>query len=118
MAVFEEASHDSPSVDHLYRKIVELHSYFLRTWINGHYAREEWNYFTNGLGDTSTTNAAESTNWRFTVKTGSKKPNIYISLNAIKSNLNKAEKVTDLVELDHLQNPSRSKKTSVPIKRF
>ena len=52
--------------------------YFISTWIEGNYRPEEWNFFDED--DLTTSNAAESTNWRFTVKTGSAHPNVYTSI--------------------------------------
>ena len=46
-------------------------SYFLSTWMQGRFDPEEWNYF-DTLGHT-TTNAAESTNWRVFLQTGTRK---------------------------------------------
>ena len=53
--------------------------------MRGHYQPEEWNYF-DAL-DNTTTNAAESTNWRVFLKTGRRKPNVYSSVGVIKDDL-------------------------------
>ena len=42
--------------------------------MEGSYEPRTWNFFEGG--DLTTSNAAESTNWRFTVKTGSAHPNV------------------------------------------
>ena len=57
----------------------------MNTWMTGHYQPEEWNYF-DALNNT-TTNAAESTNWRVFLKTGRRKPNVYSSVGVIKDDL-------------------------------
>ena len=62
-----------------------MYSYFMDTWVRGHYQPEEWNYF-DAL-DNTTTNAAESTNWRVFLKTGRRKPNVYSSVGVIKDDL-------------------------------
>jgi hypothetical protein len=49
--------------------------------VRGQYDPEEWNYF-DAL-DNTTTNAAESTNWRAFLKTGRRKPNVYSSVGVI-----------------------------------
>ena len=53
--------------------------------MQGRFPPEEWNYF-DSLTNT-TTNAAESTNWRFFMKVGRSKPNVYVSVGAIKDDL-------------------------------
>ena len=68
-------------------------SYFLSTWMQGRFDPEEWNYF-NTLGHT-TTNAAESTNWRVFLKTGTRKPNVYTSVGVIKDDLKETERLLD-----------------------
>ena len=59
--------------------------YFQSTWIHGRFPPEDWNYF-DAL-DNTTTNAAESTNWRVFMKTGRRKPNVYTSVGVIKDDL-------------------------------
>ena len=98
---FEVVANQSPEDNHLFENLRNYHSYFNRTWVNGSYSPSEWNYFEKD--DITTSNAAESTNWRFTVKMGCKQPNIYNSLAAIKSDLKKTEKVFDLIELNRIR---------------
>ena len=57
--------------------------------MEGMYQPEEWNFYEEF--DLTTSNAAESTNWRFTVKTGSAHPNIYTSCAAIKNDIKETE---------------------------
>ena len=82
---FEEMSTQSPRSRRLFEMIEEFFQYFLNTWMNGHFPPEEWNYF-DSLENT-TTNAAESTNWRVFLKTGRRKPNVYTSVGVIKEDL-------------------------------
>ena len=63
---FEAASHQSPEENHLYLNLRNYNTYFNRTWINGSYPPASWNYY--DMDDHTTSNVAESTNWRFTVK--------------------------------------------------
>ena len=79
---FEEESNISPRSRRLFEKIGEFFQYFQDTWMNGRFPPEEWNYF-EALENT-TTNAAESTNWRVFLKTGRRKPNVYTSVGVIK----------------------------------
>ena len=65
--------------------VSEYLEYFLDTWMYGRFAPEDWNYF-DAL-DHTTTNAAESTNWRVFLKTGRRKPNLYASVGVIKDDL-------------------------------
>ena len=76
-------------------------SYFLSTWIQDPFDPEEWNYF-NSLGHT-TTNAAESTNWRVFLKTGTRKPNVYTSVGVIKDDLKETERILDQLEAGKLE---------------
>ena len=65
--------------------------------MEGNYRPEEWNFFEED--DLTTSNAAESTNWRFTVKTGSAHPNVYTSCAAIKNDIKETEHQIDLCNL-------------------
>ena len=69
--------------------------------MQGSFPPLEWNFFNSD--DLTTSNAAESTNWRFTVKTGQAHPNIYSSCAAIKNDLKETEHLIDLASLARLQ---------------
>ena len=69
--------------------------------MDGRFAPEEWNYY-ESLSHT-TTNAAESTNWRVFLKTGTRNPNIYSSIGVIKQDLKETEKLLDLLQLGRLK---------------
>ena len=65
--------------------------------MEGHFHPREWNFFESD--DLTTSNAAESTNWRFTVKTGTAHPNVYSSCAAIKNDIKETEHQIDLARL-------------------
>ena len=83
----------------LYRNVFKLFSfsYFISTWMEGSYPPSTWNFFDED--DLTTSNAAESTNWRFTVKTGSAHPNVYTSCAAIKNDIKETEYQIDLANM-------------------
>ena len=62
---FQDNADQSPEDNLLYRKLRQYFDYFLAVWMEGRYHPSEWNYFDND--NNTTTNAAESTNWRFQV---------------------------------------------------
>ena len=59
----------------LYEQAQALYDYFISTWMEGIYHPRVWNFYDQD--DHTTSNAGESTNWRFTVKTGSAHLNVY-----------------------------------------
>ena len=101
IAWFEEESNMSPRSRRLFEKVEEFFQYFMDTWINGRFPVEDWNYF-DAL-DHTTTNAAESTNWRVFMKTGRRKPNVYTSVGVIKEDLKETERILDLLEQGKLK---------------
>ena len=78
-----------------------VYRYFTSTWLEGNYPAEEWNFF--DCDDLTTSNAAESTNWRFTVKTGRAHPNVYSSCAAIKNDIKETEHLIDLARLSKVE---------------
>ena len=78
-----------------------LTRYFTSVWMQGSFPPQEWNLLESD--DLTTSNAAESTNWIFTVKTGQAHPNIYSSCAAIKNDLKESEHLIDLANLARLQ---------------
>ena len=91
---------DSPEANHLYRKVRDYFDYFMTVWMNGRFHVTEWNFFE--INDNTTTNAAESTNWRFQVKTGKHKPNVYLSVDSIKDDIKETERLIDLLQMGRL----------------
>ena len=87
------------------RSAIFYSRYFIRTWVEGSFPVREWNFFEND--DLTTSNAAESTNWRFTVKVGSARPNVYTSCAAIKKDIKETEHIIDLIKLAR-QEPRRN----------
>ena len=73
----------------------------MNTWMNGRFAPTDWNYYESL--DHTTTNAAESTNWRVFLKTGTRNPNVYTSVGVIKEDLKETEKLLDLLEAGKLR---------------
>ena len=73
----------------------------MNTWMNGRFAPTDWNYYESL--DHTTTNAAESTNWRVFLKTGTRNPNVYTSVGVIKEDLKETEKLLDLLEAGKLE---------------
>ena len=98
---FEDDSVQSPRAMRLFEQAQALHNYFISTWMEGSYDPRTWNFFDQD--DLTTSNAAESTNWRFTVKTGSAHPNVYTSCAAIKHDIKETEHQIDLVNLRRVQ---------------
>ena len=80
----------------------------MSTWMNGRFSPSDWNYYESL--DHTTTNAAESTNWRVFLKTGTRNPNVYTSVGVIKEDLKETEKFLDLLEAGKGLTQSMSRK--------
>ena len=62
---FRQEAHNSQADHMLFNKLRQYYDYFERVWMDGRFNTTEWNFF--DMADNTTTNAAESTNWRFQV---------------------------------------------------
>ena len=83
---FQDAADQSPEDHLLYRMLQQYYDYFNAVWMEGRYHPSEWNYFERD--NNTTTNAAESTNWRFQVI---QNPKVFINFYKCLASLRRAE---------------------------